>query len=785
MSLKAVVEIALHFESFRNIDLFHQGLYHVRARLHHEGNDPNRVVAVPCGHLASQPLGNPEPEKPKDAKQQRPDHHNLMPAHVVEEQNSFSTRSFLIRYCEEEVELNDIGLFRLELDVDDLEQKSSLLLEVDLMFADLTQHGGADRFGEQPDVDSTEFKSVSTQTFRVRKTHRGLHEFVPVVFDEYHFCVANLVVHSALVDFRLRLRQPSAASTAAPSSRTWSASEGKAAQQGSNAAREGGDCAGPSLSRRPSASGLAPAPAESNALSLADTLFGGCRAEESPELLLQRAEGLYRRHLEVLATSHTAMAAWHRRVRQECMPPPLVEALGDSSPTGDLGLELGDLTQERGAAAGGRGSLLRKRLEAKLGGDVSHRSIAAHLAYDLNTAASKIRETWHGLLNTLLYCSREVSTRLRADWEKQIAEQWSASIVREAARADVAVAEKVDLCEQHCDLADHLRVATSSRPAEDEATVEDTSLLPKMELRPLIFEQRYLPRNPAAPAQKPAEAPPEADDYVPSAPKPYNGVHLFVLVHGFQGNSFDMRLMRNNLALVHPDAIFLCSVSNEDSTEGDITEMGQRLAQEVVNYICDWCPGSALGRLSFVSHSMGGLISRAALPLLHEYTSKMFTFLTFSTSHLGIFQDKISLFNTGFWVLKQWRKSQFLKQVSMTDHQDPRETFLYKLSKSKGFEFFQNVVLVSCFEDQYGPFQSARAEICSQWDNQPDKGVYTEMVRQIWAPVNPEHVTRFDVNFVIPEKNLDTFIGRAAHIQFLECQPIMKMLIHNYSALFR
>ena len=48
-----------------------------------------------------------------------------------------------------------------------------------------------------------------------------------------------------------------------------------------------------------------------------------------------------------------------------------------------------------------------------------------------------------------------------------------------------------------------------------------------------------------------------------------------------------------------------------------------------------------------------------------------------------------------------------------------------------------------------------------------------------------EKVFRFDVNFKMPEKNLDTFIGRAAHIQFLECQPIMKMIIHNYSFLFR
>jgi len=28
---------------------------------------------------------------------------------------------------------------------------------------------------------------------------------------------------------------------------------------------------------------------------------------------------------------------------------------------------------------------------------------------------------------------------------------------------------------------------------------------------------------------------------------------------------------------------------------------------EVGNFICDWCPGTALGRLSFIAHSIGPL----------------------------------------------------------------------------------------------------------------------------------------------------------------------------------
>jgi len=86
------------------------------------------------------------------------------------------------------------------------------------------------------------------------------------------------------------------------------------------------------------------------------------------------------------------------------------------------------------------------------------------------------------------------------------------------------------------------------------------------------------------------------------------------MVYGFQGNSYDMRLLRNHLAVQHPEALFLCSSSNEDYTEGDISEMGVRLAQEVTLFINEWCPGSALGRISFLGFSLGGIIIRAALP---------------------------------------------------------------------------------------------------------------------------------------------------------------------------
>jgi hypothetical protein len=416
------------------------------------------------------------------------------------------------------------------------------------------------------------------------------------------------------------------------------------------------------------------------------------------------------------------------------------------------------------------GGLIDKEKAMKLISCANRDSDVGQLLYEVNSLSCRTLEVWHEMLNLCLIIPREVLALLRVPWERRVAKQWVCSVVQDPLRADI-LSEDTRLCASHGQIAESHRKSIADDMAQA-SLLEDSAQIPAAEQRPIIFEQRC---KAAAGSMEP-----QASSRLASTPKDYSGVHLFVLVHGFQGNSFDMRLMRNNISVMFPDAVLLSSSCNEESTEGDISEMGIRLGQEVSNFVNDWCP-NALGRLSFMAHSMGGLIVRAALPLLTEYSDKMCTFLTFSTPHLGIVQDKISLFNTGFWVLKQWRKSNFLEQISMTDHSDPRQTFLYKLSKSPGLEYFQHVVLMSSFDDQYGPLHSTRAEVTNAWKT----AVYSEMVQNLWGPVKPERLIRLDVNFLIPENNLDKFIGRAAHIQFLENQPMMRTLVHAFSDFFR
>lgn len=769
MALCAVAEVAVHFESFRNVDLFHQGLYHLKCRLYREEKEKDlvtgkevdrKLLAAPFNIFAC--TGPEEVQQQKNAKSSRTDHHMLIPAHIIEGQHTFSTRSFLIRYCEEEVIIDDVVQFRVEVLPEAWDKGVVMVLEVDLMFADLTQHGGADRFGESPVVDSTEFKSVSTGVFRLHGVEKGLHSFCPVVFDEYHFCTANLTVHASLVDYRFRVR---------PTAYLYTETE-SAQQDGSNASSTPAPPVAHTVVEMPLT--LRSVHLGEPALTFSEWLFADCGLGTVEELL-NRAETLFERHIKSLVTVFERESEWLESIYPRCLTRSYRDVLGDLTERSTLELPgAGDCSSssKRFVAAEWRKSLL-----ARVGKNFTVPALASTILLDLNCVASSVYEVWMKELNVINLACRELSTHLRIRWEEKIVEHWSLTVFRETVTGDIAEPEDKNIGLAHDAAAEKARRTIKAKSPEK---VEDILLIPAMDLRPVLFVQRYLPKSMPRP-----EGPVTTEGPIACAPKDYRGAHLFVLVHGFQGNSFDMRLIKNNLSLLYPEAIFLCSNSNEENTEGDFSEMGIRLAQEVVNYICDWCPGGALGRLSFIAHSIGGLIVRSALPMLHEYRSKMFTFLTLSTPHVGYFLQNLSLFHVGLKVLQSWRQSQCLAQLSMADASEPKECFLHRLSQTKGFEFFENVVLVSCPSDQYSPFDSARVEIGAMLPNHSHKEVYCQMVRNLWENVKPERVFRFDVNFHIPEKNLDTFIGRAAHIQFLECQATMKLIIHNYSNLFR
>jgi triacylglycerol esterase/lipase EstA (alpha/beta hydrolase family) len=135
---------------------------------------------------------------------------------------------------------------------------------------------------------------------------------------------------------------------------------------------------------------------------------------------------------------------------------------------------------------------------------------------------------------------------------------------------------------------------------------------------------------------------------------------MFVLCHGFHGNSFDVRNFKNTISIALPDALLLCSEANEEDSDQDISKMGRKLSQEIIKYIQENCPGSQLGRISFIGHSLGGIILRAAFPYLEQYKTKFHGFLTLCSPHLGCIYTQNKLVSAGMWFLKSIKKSQVL-----------------------------------------------------------------------------------------------------------------------------
>ncbi|CAC5361760.1 Protein FAM135A,Protein FAM135B [Mytilus coruscus] len=253
------------------------------------------------------------------------------------------------------------------------------------------------------------------------------------------------------------------------------------------------------------------------------------------------------------------------------------------------------------------------------------------------------------------------------------------------------------------------------------------------------------------------------------------GHHLIVCVHGLDGNSADLRLVRTyiEMGLTGYKLEFLMSERNQD-TFADFDVMTERLANEIIAYIDMY--GLNVTKLSFIGHSLGNLIIRSVVSRskLKHLVPKLYTFLSLSGPHLGTLYNSSGLVNMGMWFMQKWKKSGSLLQLSLKDNVDPRQSFLYKLSQKPGLELFRHVLLVGSSQDRYVPYHSSRIEMCkaAQRESSGMGAIYSEMVANILTPVVNNincKLVRYDV-FHALTSTANTIIGRAAHIAVLDSE---------------
>ncbi|XP_027708735.1 protein FAM135A isoform X5 [Vombatus ursinus] len=258
-----------------------------------------------------------------------------------------------------------------------------------------------------------------------------------------------------------------------------------------------------------------------------------------------------------------------------------------------------------------------------------------------------------------------------------------------------------------------------------------------------------------------------------------DGIHLIVCVHGLDGNSADLRLVKTYIELGLPGGRidFLMSERNQNDTFADFDSMTDRLLDEIIQYIQIY--SLTISKISFIGHSLGNLIIRSVLtrPRFKYYLNKLHTFLSLSGPHLGTLYNSSALVNTGLWFMQKWKKSGSLLQLTCRDHSDPRQTFLYKLSKKTGLHYFKNVVLVGSLQDRYVPYHSARIEMCKTALKDKQSGpIYAEMIQNLLLPVLQSkdcNLVRYNVINALPN-TADSLIGRAAHIAVLDSEIFLE-----------
>ena len=564
----------------------------------------------------------------------------------------------MIRYWDEEVELGHVVQFRSELDVVPGSEKTAYYLEVELLFVEIAAVGGPDfalSLFTLEGPNALDLRPVSSRTFKLTGPSNDVFSgYIPGVFDEMHYSVLHATIHSTILEYRLRqlpleLQSPEANETEEePVLRIVPLAAPLAAPTAALPEEK-----------------LQPVEAVSRKIDMSQYLFGDLEGNLPKLLSASEADEAYDDYVAVLSREYEKLVSKLTDLGQRA----LSEA-DSKKMSSDLQEGKENLFGIKKLGFAGKGTKKAKFSEKCK--QLTPQEVTKELTQELNILSGNILQAWYKYIEILKSFPKRIVKSLLDDYNRMLNETFGYF----AFQSKIEISGKMkykNFAEQHKQQVKALH-AGNFFDTFQALPVQDQSIFGKIEDIPLLFEDISCCNDKK-----------EAKGVLPKVTKeisPKYGQHLIVLVHGFQASAYDMRLIKNNLALLYPGAYFLCSTENERKTDCDIKVMGINLAEEVKTFIIK--NGLVrLTKMSFIGHSLGGVIIRAALEHLEEYKGKMYTFLTLSSPHLGYLFHSSSLVNAGMWFIKTWQKSKCLEQLSFSDHADLSQCYLYRLAHTK------------------------------------------------------------------------------------------------------
>ena len=767
MSINYLYDFVIHYHTYKNIDLVNQGIYNIKTKIFTNFNN-KRYYAVPYYFTESKVLENMSQTDEETIRA-----HCIINPKILENNYEYITKSFIIRYADEEIELDEFCYFRLEIpsniNLNDIEINVRFYIE----YSDFNNSSNVSNFLKGIKFKKLHFVNVNIINEGISKNF--IESYIPIVYYDNFSSLLNISIHKILSDFKLRISKnffPFAIED--PKEKN---------DDKNNEKEEKFDLL------------------NSYKFNSLTNFFYDENTEIPSNIPNNIIDNLYNKYVLNLISSYVYLKKKLNKLTNKLIDENMKAEFSNLINTQPL-LIFTDEKEEK-IKLNNEDDLneifsqiqnLSKRIK-----DTSKEYIGLRIFKEINYISTQIGNIWHKYIELIRNFPLSVNFIFKLDFKKELKE----GLFKFVEKAKINITDTYSLLFPVEKNLQNLNMSTALEKRENlkkiykRPIIEISNFKINPSIFPIIFEETYIKKiNQSTDKKSLLDSniliEREEDQLKDNlginnikSLKSYKnnqklGLHLIILVHGFEGNSNDMRIIKNEIALINPSIVFLSSISNQDDTGNDLFQMGKNLAFEVEKYIKEWDNGLIFKKISFIGHSIGGVIIRSALPYLKEYKEKLYLYISLSSPHLGYAFSDSKLIKTGMWFLNRWKGSKSLQQLLQNDNENLQETCLYKISEFEGLNWFNYVYLLSSHQDNYSPYESSRIEISSNSNLKDIKTEnYRNMAFNILSKITNNTLKRVDVNFVIQEKNFDTFIGRTAHILFLENIDFMKTFFHN------
>ena len=777
MSLNYLYELMIHFHTYKNIELLNQGVYQIKSKIYTTLNN-KKYYALPYFYTESKDLEN---------LYQTDEQSNKNPFAInneISENNyEYITKSFFIKYADEEIELDEFCYFRIEIPEQYTKNDFNFYCQFELYSSDLPAQSSSEQ-KSQKDLNNViptfKFKNIQSEIVEITNKSSESYDvndvfnecYSPIVFHYNYSSLLRVSIHKLLIDYKVRMDINELPFLLED-------------QENKNDKKENINDNKDNKDKN------------NNPISLINFILN--EKEISNEISVNIINKLYKKYVFRLINSYIGV-----KNRLSYLTNKLIEENMKAEYSMFLNNQpliiYSEENDEKVINLHNDEDLNDVLYSIQnLGGRITDHSkdyIGYRIFKEINVISSQVIYIWHKYIELIRNFPAPVNFIMQLVFNKQLKDDLKKFLIKSI----ITIQDSTDLVFPSDEKiqsinnakADEMRKTLKEKYSKP--LFENSNYKISPEIYPILFEETYTKNM-----NQNIETKKYIDNFNSSnftnlkqkniiEPKYDNnlGLHLIVLVHGFEGNSNDMRILKNEIGLINPSIVFLPSVANQEDTGADLIQMGKKLAAEVKSYIKEWNNGLIFKKISFIGHSIGGVIIRAALPNLEEFKDKFWLYLSLSSPHLGYVFSDSTLIKTGMWVLKRWKGSKSLEQFMQNDNKDLNETCLYKLSEYNGLNWFKYVYLLSSHQDNYSPYESSRIQFnSSSLSNDKKSQNYKCMALNILSKLSNNTLKRVDVNFVIQEKNFDTFIGRTAHIQFLENTDFMKIMFYNIEDLFK